>query len=220
MFIKLIGFLKCQSDKFMQMLADMLAVLNAILNGITELNANEYPDHISLELLDGVCVSVDDGEPTIAVPGITWDRKAGEPISKMWFTLTGDPITGTVVELDSCECYALADCDCGDTDTVENAFDLSEVDKSANTKFAFDSPSFTNAHGDAGTNNWTAADLVAALNSTAANATAAQNESGVDYTATTWAVHPTADAVVASGTNIPATLDLVSLSISLPVSTI
>lgn len=129
-----------------------------------------------------------------------------------------DPVTP---HDDPCEC--LKDCpDCDDTppdNTEKNIYKLADFLKQE-TKIGFDAPAFNKAHTGISPDGWDKASLAAQLNADAALATPVNNDSGIDYTGTTWAAHATEDAVVASGANIPATLDFASINISVPVSII
>lgn len=107
-------------------------------------------------------------------------------------------------------------CPCGDTVTVENAFAIEPGFQTENTKYNLDDPGFTNAYADVGTANWTAADLAASLNANAAGAPA-------PYTTTVWGSGTSASGVdyvnVVSGP-VPSSLDLISIPVSIPVSSI
>ena len=101
----------------------------------------------------------------------------------------------------------------------KNAYSLKGVERTE-TKIGYDDPSFSSAFTGIPLINWTKADLVAVLNGDAGLAIPPNVLSGIDYSATTWSVHPTSDAIVATGANIPATIDLVNLGISIPMTTI
>lgn len=134
------------------------------------------------------------------------DLSSGSPVVTGVFDETFAPTTETIV----------ACCDCGGATTQADAFPIDPANQVDNTKYNLDDPGFTNAYGDVGINNWTAADLAAALNADAASAPA-------PYTTTVWGSGTSAGGVdyvyVVSGP-VPTSLDLVSVPISIPVSTI
>lgn len=220
MFKSLISFLTCQMVTLMKCLSDIKEKLDLIIVGLGVLGADTHPEHGSLvPTHQSKCVKIDGGAPQEISLYLVWNQHESKVVGKIWLDSAGNPVEGAIVDVEDCECFSDIGCSCNDSE--DNAFDLSDVNKAENTKVAFDTPTFDKAHTDVGTNNWTAADLVAALNAAAANATAANNNNGIDYTGTTWAVHSTnPEAIVASGVNIPATLDLVSIGVSLPVTSI
>lgn len=107
--------------------------------------------------------------------------------------------------------------------SIPNAFSLEGVDNSGNSKFNLDDSGVTGAYGDIGNNNWSAQDLATALNNTSANAVPPTVPSGINYSTTVWDFGVTNSGVeyvyVVSG-NVPSTLDLVSIPVSIPVSSL
>lgn len=101
------------------------------------------------------------------------------------------------------------------TPPVANAFPLDKNWQVNNTKFNLDDPAFTNAYADVGTNNWTAADLAAALNASSGSAPA-------PYQTTVWAAgnNGTVDYVYVVSGPVPTSIDLVSIPVSIPVGTV
>lgn len=98
---------------------------------------------------------------------------------------------------------------------VSDAFPIDPSWQTNNTKVDLDNPAFNNAYFDVGTNNWTAADLAAALNANAANAPS-------PYQTTVWAAgnNGTTDYVYVASGPVPSSLDLISIPVSIPVGTV
>lgn len=200
----------------LQLMANLKCHFADLLAAITDLST---ATNTTITVLDAQCVSIDGGEPQLATPATIWDDVAQAVVGTKWLNMDGTEITGVVEIRDVCDCLAMINC-CPADDATEG-FSLAGVDKSDNSKFAFDTPTFDKAHGDAGSNNWTTADLIAALNASAAGATPANNNSAVDYTTTTFGAHPTnPDVIVVTAGPVPTTLDLVSINVSIPLTTV
>jgi hypothetical protein len=90
----------------------------------------------------------------------------------------------------------------------------------SNTKFNLDDPTATNAYADVGLDNWSVTDLANALNANASGATAGFIPSGISYTETVWAADVTNNAVYVVSGPVPTSLDLVSIPVSIPISTV
>lgn len=88
------------------------------------------------------------------------------------------------------------------------------------TKINLDDPGATNAYTDIGA-PYSVADLVAQLNASAAGAVPPTVPSGIDYSATVFAVSATnPNVVVVTSGPVPTSIDLVSIPLSVTVTTV
>lgn len=117
---------------------------------------------------------------------------------------------------------ATDNCPCDEVAPVAAAFPIPATSFITNTKFSLDDPTQTNAYGDVGNDNWTAEQLAAALNAQSASAVPPTIPSGIDYSTTVWDFgnNGTDDYVFVASGPVPTSLDLVSQSVSIPVTTV
>lgn len=154
----------------------------------------------------------------LLVEGCMADPVTGEPIegvvgvnqadgSLMWGPISKDD-------------YGFVDCcpSAETTDPVGVRYQLSDDMQAENTKYNLDDPGASNAYGDVGNANWTASQLAASLNANAANATGPTVPSNIDYSTTVWAGDDAGNYVYVVSGPVPATLDLVSVPVSIPVT--
>jgi len=195
------------------------------INQIDDLTTQEVcdiPAAINTVKLDDVCANVD-GLPMTVVPLVNIDTSANAVSSVLYVDIMGNHIIGTVVAANPCDCDCLT---CADpiVPPVMQGFGVAAFVGSENTKFNLDDDGSTgsfNAYGDVGLDNWTAIDLVNALNANSSAAIPATIPSGVDYSSTVFAVSPSnPDFIIVISGPIPAILTLASLPAVIPLITI
>lgn len=202
------------TDQVEELLQAIIDSLSAILN----------KEVFQFDSQADVCASVD-GVATYVTPVVQYNTTTGAEVDVFYRDRLGVRITGVVVAADPCDCKCA---DCGSDELEDEAFDLTEFmstqtdpNQPANTKVNLDDPSNTNAYFDVGFDGWTVADLVAQLNANAANAVGPTVPSNIDYSTTVFAVHPTIPtAMVVTSGPVPTTVDLVSIPLSLPVTSV
>lgn len=76
--------------------------------------------------MPAICASIDGGDPTYVTPIVLLNQSTGEIVGKNYVDPTGNPITGQVSELDSCDCKDCTSCT-EDNSTTDVSFLLDNV---------------------------------------------------------------------------------------------
>lgn len=178
---------------------------------------------INTVALPDVCVTVD-GTPTVVTPLVSIDAPREAILSTVYVDSTGNEVIGTIEVTDGCDCKDCTECP-EDPEPTMQGFGVAAFVGSDNSKFNLDDSGDMggnfNAYGDIGTDNWNADDLVAALNSSSANATPPTIPSDVDYSSTVFGISPTnPDFIIIVSGPTPNILTLSSIPAVIPLITI